>query len=185
MTLHAKTFLRPALVAALILTIPATAMQFTAEVDWSLADFVIMGAIIFSVGFAFEALFKRSGNIAYRVAVGVGLLTTFLLIWANLAVGFVGSGPNLPNILLGSVPFVGIVGAIIVRLQPRGMARTMFAMAGAVAAAPIVGLIINRPPVEEGVMMVLGIAAFFSLLFVVSGFLFRNAAIDADKKQAA
>lgn len=185
MTLRLKNILRPLFVAMLILLIPAVAMQFTGEVDWSLSDFVIMGAIIFLVGLGFEAAFRKSGNIAYRIAFGIGLAATFMIIWANLAVGFVGSGPNLPNILLGLVPFVGIIGGIIARAQPQGMARTMFAMAAAVALAPLIGLVVNRPRIDEGVFAVLGITAFFSLLFVVSGFLFRNAAQDVATKQMA
>jgi hypothetical protein len=182
MTLRAKNFLRPALAAFIILLIPATAMQFTAEVNWSFSDFVIMGALIFCTGLAFEVVMTRRGNTAYRIAFGIAILLTLFLIWANLAVGFVGSGPNLPNILLGLAPFVVLIGSIAARLRPQGMARTMYAMAIAVASAPLIGLIVNRPRFDEGVLMVLGITAFFSLLYVVSAVLFRNSA--ADEKPA-
>lgn len=178
MTLRAKNFLRPAFAASLLLLIPAAAMQFTTEVNWTLSDFVIMGALLFLTGLAFEVALSRSGNTAYKIGAGLAIGLTLFLIWANLAVGFVGSGPNLPNILLGLAPFVGIIGAIIARLRPHGMARTMYAMAGAVAAAPLIGLVVNRPPFDEGVVAVLGITAFFSLTYVVAGVLFRNAAAD-------
>ncbi len=178
MTLSAKNILRPALAATLILLIPAVAMQFTAEVDWSLGDFLVMGALIFSVGLAFEFVMRKGGNTFYRVAFGIAALMTFGLIWVNLAVGFVGSGPNLPNVLLGLVPFVGVIGAIITRLRPQGMARTMYAMAIAVMLAPLIGVVVNRPKLDEGVAAVLGMTAFISLVFVVSGLLFRNAAQD-------
>lgn len=185
MTLRAKNFLRPALGATLLLLIPAAAMQFTAEVDWSLSDFVIMGALLFCTGLAFEVAMSRSGNTAYRIGFGLAIALTLFLIWVNLAVGFVGSGPNLPNVLLGLVPFVGLIGAIIARLQPQGMARTMYAMAVAVALAPLIGLVVNRPHFDEGVVMVLGFTAAFSLLYVVSGVLFRNAAAGANRSQPA
>lgn len=185
MTLRLKNILRPLFVAMLILLIPALAMQFTGEVDWSASDFIIMGAIIFLVGLGFEAAFRTSGNVTYRIAFGIGLTATFLIVWANLAVGFVGSGPNLPNVLLGLVPFVGIIGGIVTRLKPAGMARTMYAMAAAVALAPLIGLVVNKPTIDEGVFAVLGITAFFALLFVVSGLLFRNAAQDVRAKQLA
>lgn len=181
MTLRAKNILRPLIVAILLLLIPAVAMQFSADVDWSLADFVIMGAIIFLVGLGFEAAFRKSGNTTYRIAFGIALATTFLIIWANLAVGFVSNGPNLPNILLGLVPFIGIIGAIITRAQPQGMARTMYAMAAAVMLAPIIGLVVNRPTLDKGVVAVLGITAFFTLLFIVSGLLFQQSATTSTK----
>ena len=59
-------------------------------------------------------------------------------------------------------------------------ATTRAATQAAVALAPLIGLVVNRPKIDEGVFAVLGITAFFSLLFVVSGLLFRNAAQDAN-----
>lgn len=185
MTLHLKNILRPAFATSLLLLIPAAAMQFTAEVDWSASDFIIMGALLFCTGLALEVAISRSGNTAYRIAFGLAIALTLFLIWANLAVGFVGSGPNLPNLLLGLVPIVGLIGAILARLQPQGMARTMYAMAIAVALAPLIGLVVNRPQFDEGVVMVLGFTAAFSLLYVVSGVMFRKAAAEAKASQAA
>lgn len=177
MTLLTKNFLRPAIATALILLIPLVAMQFTAEVNWSLSDFVVMGALIFCTGLAFEVVMSRGGNIAYRIAFGLAIPLTLFLIWANLAVGLVGSGANLPNLLFGLVPFVGVIGAIIARLRPHGMARTMYAMATAIALVPLIGLAVNKPELDMGVVEALGITAAFALLFVASGLLFRHAAM--------
>ena len=76
------------------------------------------------------------------------------------------------------VPAVGIIGAIIARFQPRGMARAMFATALAQALVAVIALIIGlgsswSPP---GVLGTLILNGFFVALFVGSAWLFRSAA---------
>lgn len=107
--------------AALLLA-PLVAMQFTSEVDWDETDFVVMGFIFGSLGLAFEFMITRSQSIAYRVASGIAILAAFLLIWANLAVGMIGSENNPYNLLFAGVLAIAIVGAILTRFRPLGMA---------------------------------------------------------------
>ena len=71
---------------------------------------------------------------------------------------------------------VGIIGAIIVRFRPHGMARALFATAFAQALVAVIVLIIGlglpwSPPVE-----ILALNRFFVSLFVGSAMLFRYAA---------
>ena len=54
---------------------------------------------------------------------------TFLLVWANLAVGIVGSEQNPINRLFFAVPVVGIVAALLARFEARGMSRALLAVA--------------------------------------------------------
>ncbi len=131
----------------------------------------VIGAVI-----AYNATKTRS--IAYRAAVGVALAVAFLLAFVNLAVGTIGSEGNPANLLYVGVPAVGIVGAIIGRFEPDGMARALFATALAQALVPLIALMIWRPPVTFGVLEVLGANAFFVALFVGSALLFRYAARD-------
>jgi hypothetical protein len=75
---------------------------------------------------------------------------------------------------------VGIIGAFIARLRPQGMARALFATSIAQALVPAIALIIVKPPVHSTeelfeVLKVLTLNAFFVLLFVGSGLLFRRA----------
>lgn len=98
-----------ALLTALILCIPLVAMQFTDEVKWSIVDFIIMGILIFSTGFAYVLLTRSSSTIIHRAAVALAIGSTFLLIWVNLAVGLIGSGPNAANLM-----YIGIVAIIII-----------------------------------------------------------------------
>jgi len=96
-----------------------------------------------------------------------------------LAVGIIGSEDNPANLMYVGVLAVGIIGASIARLHPHGMSRTLSAMAIAQALVPVFALIIWKPSVTSGEaaidLFVLGVSAFFVLLFVVSAMLFRRA----------
>ncbi len=108
-------------IAALLLA-PLVAMQFTSEVDWDESDFIAMGFVFGSLGLALEFMVTRSESIAYRIASGIAILAAFLLIWANLAVGMIGSEANPYNLLVGGVLAIVLVGSIAVRFRPMGMA---------------------------------------------------------------
>src|SRR3712207_9407040 len=101
-----------------------------------------MGAMLFGACGAFELAARMTGNNAYRAAVAVAVVAVFLLVWINLAVGVIGSEDNPANLLYLGVLAVGFLGAIIAGLRPRGMARTLFAMALAQALVPLIALVI-------------------------------------------
>jgi hypothetical protein len=130
-------------VAALLLA-PLVAMQFTSEVDWDETDFIAMGFILGSLGLALEFMVSRSGSIAYRIASGIAVLAAFLLIWANLAVGMIGSENDPHNLLFGGVLAIALVGAIALRFRPAGMALAT-AAAGVAQIAIAVGGIATDP----------------------------------------
>ena len=55
--------------AAVLLSIPAIAMQFeNSGFDWTLGDFVAMGAMFAIACGAYEVIARISGNTAYRAA---------------------------------------------------------------------------------------------------------------------
>jgi hypothetical protein len=163
---------------ALLLLVPLAAMQFSGEMAWDAFDFAVAGVLVFGTGLAYELIAARGSNAAYRFAVGLALAATFLLIWMNLAVGLIGSENNPANLLYGGVLAVGIAGAIAARLKPKGMARTLFAMALVQALVPFVAMMIWKPPFTMGMLGVLGVNAIFVLLFSGSALLFRRAAGD-------
>ena len=72
---------------ALILTVPLVAMQFTDEVDWDIADFLIIGILLLVAGTTFELILRKVKNVHHRITLGVILLLVVLYIWAELAVG--------------------------------------------------------------------------------------------------
>mgnify|MGYP000052914072 CR=1 FL=1 len=77
---------------ALLLLIPALAMQFEAEgVHWTASDFAIMGVLLAALGLGIEASVRRLRNWRSRlIAIGAAL-SVFLLIWVELAVGVFGT----------------------------------------------------------------------------------------------
>lgn len=177
-----KNIIYLALGTAFILLMPLLAMLFTDQVAWDLTDFIVAGTLIFGTGLAYELVARKGGTMAYRVAVGIALATAFLLVWMNLAVGIIGSEDNPVNLMYFGVVAIGILGATIARLRPRGMARTLFATALAQALVPVIALIIKKPQVTSveasmGVLGVLGLNAFFVMMFMGSALLFRRSRI--------
>lgn len=165
-----------ALATSAVLMVPLVAMLFTNEVNWDLFDFVAMGSLLFGSGLMYVLISRKLDNIAYRTAVGVAVVAGILLIWVNLAVGIIGSADNPANLLYAGVLAIGIIGAWITRLQPRGMSRTLFATALTQMLVPVIALVFWRPSINEppGTVGTFILNAFFAALFVVSGLLFRR-----------
>lgn len=81
-----KVFLWIAFVTGLVLLIPLVAMQFTNEVNWDGADFIVMGTLLFGMGSIF-VLIARKINKKHRIAVAFVLVAVFIYLGAELAVG--------------------------------------------------------------------------------------------------
>ena len=162
--------------AALILLLPLFAMQVTDQVDWDVADFAIFGALLVGVGVTFELAVKQSGKSAHRWAFGVALAGAFLLFWVNGAVGIIGAAGDDANLMYYGVLAVGIIGAIVARLQPHGMARTLLAMALAQTLVAVIALVAGLGAPLSGPVEILILNGFFVALFVGSAWLFLHAA---------
>jgi hypothetical protein len=179
-TMLVRNAYRPVVAVALgtvaILLIPFVGMRISNDWNWSLFDFIVMGALIFGTGLAYVLISRKGGSTAYRFAVGMALAAAFFLVWINLAVGVIGSEDNPANLMYFGVLAIGFIGAIVAELRPHGMARVLFAMAVAQALVPIVALIIWKPQVTSGVAGVLTLNGFFVVLFIGSALLFRTAA---------
>ena len=75
------------MIAGTLLALPYVAMQFSAEVFWSLSDFIIAGVFLFVLVFLAELVLRNVHLKKYRYLLLAGLLFIFLLIWLELAVG--------------------------------------------------------------------------------------------------
>lgn len=158
--------------AAVLWLLPALAMLVTEELQWSLGDFVVWGAMLAIAGATYELGALLSGNSFYRAGFGVAIVAGFLLVWVNLAVGIIGSEDNPANLLFFGVLAIGGAGALIARFRARGMAWALVATAvahAAVAIAALLGGLDSRPNV-------LMLNAFFVLVWLVSATLFHHAA---------
>ena len=78
-------------IVGLLLIIPLIAMQLTDEVEWSLFDFIIMGTLLLIIGLMGEIISKKVKKYKHRLILYVVVAITFLLIWAELAVGIFGT----------------------------------------------------------------------------------------------
>ncbi len=165
-----------ALAAAFILLLPLLAMQITDEVVWDLADFAVAWTLLVGAGLTYKLVARKMGNIAYRAAVGVAVATALLLVWMNLAVGLIGNEDNPANLMYGGVLAVGIIGALIARFQPHGMARAFFATALAQALVAVIALIAGSGYPASGPLEILILNGFFAALWIGSAWLFWNAA---------
>lgn len=115
--------------AVALLLLPAIAMQFTAEVNWEANDFVVMGGMLLAVCIAYEIAARIARNNAYMVAAGLAAGASFLTVWANLAVGIIGSENNPVNDLFFGVVAVAVFGSPLVLFRARAMAWVMVATA--------------------------------------------------------
>ena len=156
--------------------IPFVGMRISNAWNWSLFDFIVMGALIFGTGLAYVLITRKAGTMAYRFAVGMALAAAFLLVWLNLAVGIIGSEDNPANLMYFGVLAVGIIGAIIARFRPQGMARALFATALAQALVAVIALIFGWAPSGACRRDPGRDLRFFVALFVGSALLFRSAA---------
>ncbi len=77
--------------AAILLSIPFIAMQFTTDVDWNITDFAIMGVLLFGTGLLCELALRMVKSMENRILICGAVLFVFFLIWAELAVGIFGT----------------------------------------------------------------------------------------------
>ena len=158
--------------AACLLSLPLLAMrQFPASgVDWTLSDFVVMGAMLALACGAYELVAWISGNPAYRAAAGVAILAGFLTVWVNLAVGMIGSEGNPYNLLCAGVLAIALLGAAFARLQAGGLARAM--CVAALAQALLAGIALVAGWDDRGAVF----SAAFAVPWLLSAALFALAA---------
>jgi hypothetical protein len=169
----------PALVAVFIVLILLLASHFVDGWHWAPGAFVVVGALIFGIGFTYELVTRNRNAIAYRAAVGIAFAAGFILAWSSLVQW---ADVNPAAVMYFAVPIVGIIGAAMARLRPNGMARALFATALAqavVLTAVLIILMTRKPQVTSWTPPELrGFCgnAFLVIVFAASAFLFRKAA---------
>ena len=155
-------------IAVTLILTPLVAMRFTREVAWTASDFLFAMVLIGGVGAVYELAVRRSQSPAYRGGVASALAATFLIVWANGAVGMIGSEGNPYNLYFYGVILIALIGAVIARFRPAGMSWAMGFAALAQAVASGGGL--YRDP-RGGL-----ISLAFAGLWLVSAAFFAKAA---------
>lgn len=164
-------------IPAMLLLLPLVAMQFTQEVNWTASDFAVAAALFGGVGLAFELIVRKSDSLAYRCGAALAVVAAFLTIWANGAVGMIGSEGNPYNLLFGGVLIVALIGAAVARFRPAGMARAM-------AVAAIAQLMVGAGGLATDLLGG-ALSMAFAGLWLLSAALFRKAAGEQARAEAA
>lgn len=163
--------------AAVLLLVPLAAMQFTDEVAWTLSDFAVFAILLAGTLAAFEFVLRRTADRFYRIAAGTALAAGFLLVWINGAVGIVGSESNPLNRVYAAVIAVALIGALLARFRPRGMAIAMRVAAAAQVTAT--GVALSRslgPGSDVSVGAPVALTSIIVALWLVSAWLFARSA---------
>jgi len=168
----------PAVIAALILVIPLLGNRFVEGWNWRPGAFAFFGVLIFGIGLTYKLITRNVDTIAYRSALGLALVTGFVVFFGNFVQAADDVYPVPAALMYLIVPVLGIVGAVIARFHSRGMSRALLLTAIAQAVVFAIALRRNLPvtswtaPVWRG----FGGNALFLVLFVASAWLFRTAA---------
>jgi hypothetical protein len=167
-----KTMLRVALGALAVLMVPLVASQVVEGWNWSAGSFVFVYVLFFGTGMVYAVIARKMGAWSYKAGVAVALVTGFGLGWSNMV--HVADSENPANLVYYSVLAVGAVGAWLARLEARGLARTLFAMAATLALIAVI-LPSGAPPYLAR-NMAIGHGVLVAL-FTASGLLFRHASL--------
>jgi hypothetical protein len=109
-----------------------------------------------------------NGNKAYRAAIGIAVAAALLILWMH---GAVATEDDSPGLIFFGVLGVGVIGAVVARFRPQGMARALWGTAIAQASVAVIAMIAWGQYVE-----ILILNGFFIALWVGSALLFRKAA---------
>ncbi len=104
----------------------------------------------------------------YRVAASLAVGATLLLLGFQ---GAVATADDSPGLIFFAVLAVGIIGALLARFQPEGMARAMFVTALAQAFVAVGAMFAWQQYLELSLFN-----GFFIALWIGSALLFRQAA---------
>ncbi len=154
--------------AALLLLLPLVAMQFTNEVNWSGSDFLVFGLMLAAAGGCIDFAARTMPNRAYLAGAALAVLTGFLMLWANAAVGIIGNESHPANLLFVGILAVGALGALLARGRPHGMVR---AMAATAVAQVLVGIAVPL----LGLGHIWPVTILFTALWLTSAGLFHHA----------
>jgi phosphatidylserine synthase len=91
MIIENKRFIGIVLIIVFLLLTPLIAMQFTNEVNWNLADFVLAGVLLLGTSLICEVVMRKVKETNHRIILCAAILVALLLIWIELAVGLFGT----------------------------------------------------------------------------------------------
>jgi len=74
-----------------ILIIPVFGKLFTDDFQWTLPDFIIGAILLYGTGLMIDFILRKIQKISHRIALCGFILFLLISIWAELAVGLIGT----------------------------------------------------------------------------------------------
>jgi peptidoglycan/LPS O-acetylase OafA/YrhL len=164
---QAKRLAMLAGVGALML-LPVIAIRIAENAQRDPGDYVFLAILFTGIAVASEIAARVSRQRAYAAAAGIAIAAALLQAWINLAVGTIGSEDNPANWIYAAVIGIAVLGALLARFRPSGMACAMTAAAAAQVLAFAMAL-------AAGLGFTGPITIFFTALWLISAGLFRRA----------
>ena len=155
--------------AAALLALPAIAMQFSDEVDWTTGDFVVAGGLLLLTGLAAEGGLRLARSWSHLAGFAIATFTALFTVWSNLAVGIIGDEGEPVN--LGF--FVLLAAALVAGAAFGFRARAMALIAGTLAAGQVV-LGFVAMATMPGHAVEWGVLAMFALMWLAAAIAFNH-----------
>jgi dipeptide/tripeptide permease len=77
--------------STVILTIPILGKLYTDDFQWALPDFIIGAMLLYGTSFMIDVILRKVQKKSHRLALSGLILLVLLCIWAELAVGLIGT----------------------------------------------------------------------------------------------
>jgi hypothetical protein len=145
--------------------------------NWTLEDYIVVGVLAIIAALVLTLATRKSLSLSYRAGAVIAVFSAMAVFVSAGAVGIIGGEDNVANLLYLGALALGIVGAIVARLQARGLALSMtlvgvaHVLIGAGALLLDIGRDGNAYPYD-----VIIATAVFGGAFFVSAWLFNRAA---------
>ena len=150
--------------------LPIIAKRFTDEVQWSWMDHLFWAFLLGIPGLLVDIVSRMTTNWFYRGGVVIALGTSFVITWANLAVGIVGNEENPVNLIFFGVVAIAMLGSPLVGFRAPRLRWVFYLTAAAQALSALVAL-----QAEPFVLVFCGVT---TALWLTAATLFGQAAKD-------
>ena len=118
----------------------------------------------------------KTYNLTYLLAAVGAVVASLMLVWLSLGVGIIGADGDPANYMYFGVIAVGLVGSLLARFRPRGMAYTLAAMALGTVVVLAIALIGQLGLPYSGPLELILLNGFFIVVFAAAAWLFGRAA---------
>ncbi len=106
---------------------------------WTGSDFALLAILVATVGLLAELAVRASGSRQYRLGAALAAGSGLLLIWSNLAAGYIGDGDARINVVFLAIPAAAMLASVLVKGRASAMMWIMLAAALAHGAAGVIG----------------------------------------------